>query len=332
MLIFVVSLCLLGSLFSFSPVHASDVTLNGTVPLQQGYEDMIAANSQVYVVPTSAAIGGTVNVIAQILDSNGNPLANHTVDLGVIGVSGVTLTQSNDITNAEGMVEGSLTSTVGGLFQVYAIDNTYKTSYNTEILIEEMPTVQFGTAVTSTPTPTPTSSPTPTKVKKHGNSFVSVGSTTPTTTGVSGSGTPTPTPTPSPTATPQVLPSASGATGTNPLWQLLNLIFGFTVCGATDSWWPLSLVVFVPYLFLYKFYSDRKSLVEGYFIYTLTAVVGYYLMRFICLSYLLSLIIWGALIIIGLGPIRSLLARRGLSMRGTPVPPIPTSNLPPVGA
>lgn len=291
-----------------APTYSQDVQVNGTVALTQAYEQLIETNSTVSPSVSSAKIGDTVTITLQESDGT-RMLVNHTISMGVMGQNGVTLNQLSTITNSQGIIYAQLSSTIAGDFQVYAIDETYKTSDNVEILLTSEADVTYTQAEEAVSTPTPTPTPTPraalTPTARATVTATLTPTSTPTPTYVFQTATPSPTPTLIiPTPSPVLLPAAS-----NTVINFLSFIFAYSVHDNPVGI-ALMLLIFLLFYPMIVLRAEGKDKRIHLLIYTAVVVGLMFLLGYIGIPVWIAIISWIVLSQIFISSIRIKLRSR----------------------
>ncbi len=246
-------------------VYADNVFVTTHVPLTTEYKQVIADNSLVIASPTSLLINQTSIITVTIRGNNDEILANHTVQIGVIGVNGVKLTQLTTVTDAYGNVTAELNSSVPGQFEVYAIDMTYKESDNAEILLSHTATVVFTsnqitniiTHIVSTPTQTPTPSPSPIS-------------------------------TVIPTLTPTLItiPQTTGVIDEN------GNVFQFGVCDSFVLFLLTMIIFLIPYIWILKKHIEKQKKIQEFGVYSIILIILAFLLEAYCFPLIIVASIW----------------------------------------
>lgn len=273
-----------------SYITAQTIGLTSKVALSTEYKNGIANNSTVIANPSTVGVGGTIIITATIIDEYHNALQNHTVDLGAISVPGVSLTQLTDVTDANGQVFASITSSVSGNFEVYAIDKTYLSSDNQEILITQNAAIAFLSNSVKQITTTLSTSVAPTVVPTN--------KTTPTLTPLPTTITPTQTLTPTPTSIP-VTPTTQNSNN-----NLLLDLLGYSICGNDTLFYTILVILLLFVGIIIRISESREEAQESIFIYLFIFIIGMFLLRFMCLPLLPVMLGYIILVLITIKPIR----------------------------
>ena len=292
-LIFPLVVLLMFVFSGFASITAQTIDLTSRVALSTEYKNGIANCSTVTASPNSVAVGGTIIIVVTIIDEYHNPLQNHTVYLGAISVPGVSLTQLTKVTDANGQVFASLTSSVPGNFEVYAIDKTYLPSDNQEILVTQNAAVAFLSGTINKITSTLSASVAPTTIPTK---------TAPTLSSVPTTITPPITstiipPTPIPTA---IITPTTSSNNNNLLLDLL----GYSICG-NDMFFYIILIILLLFVgIIIKISESREQAQESIFIYLFIYIIAMFLLRFMCLPIIPVMLGYAILILITIKPIR----------------------------
>ncbi len=103
----------------------AEVPVNVDVDLTQEQRDIIAANSTIEADPTGLYPGSTSTITVTIRNLSGNPIPGVSVQITGVSEINYTLTQPTAITNADGQVQGRVTSSSVGQVRLCAEANVY---------------------------------------------------------------------------------------------------------------------------------------------------------------------------------------------------------------